>query len=549
MAGSALTRAAATGRGPLLRMSLMLLVLAVLLAACGQGDDPAAEDEDDTAGETEGDGEDEPDEGDDVAGEPGGDLRVVVPAEPRALHRELDNNLSSIGIGRLVVEHLVADHPETYHETTDGLVTAFEQVDDLTWTFSLREGVTFHNGEPFDAEAAAYNVLRSRDDATGAAAPYFQLIEDAVAADDHTLEITTSDPAPYLSALMMNVQVFAPGYHGEVGDEEFGRAPVGTGPFVFEDWVEGQSITLARYDDYYREPALVDTVTFSFASEASTRVALVQTGDADVTNRVPPQVDQELEGDPAVTVARVPAVMKILLWFNLDDPPLDDIRVRQAVAHAIDRDLIVDAVFEGVGAVADPNLFHPMFSSAGGHDDDYLDYDPDRARELLEEAGDVGPIDFHWPVGRYLLDNEVGEAISGMLEQAGFQVNRQPAELGAFFELLLTDDMSGMHLLGSAPTFAHEDGPLASYIKESGVITYCADGSTDDLAEEALLLPPGSERDALYNQIERRLIIDLVCPVPLYIQTDSFALSDRVAGFEPRGDEAWDNLRLVSLDD
>lgn len=478
----------------------------------------------------------------------GGDLRIVVPSEPRSLHRDLDNNRSSIGINRTMVEALAEVSDDGFAPGTEGLITAWEFVDDLTWRFTLRDGVMFHNGEAFNAEVAAFNVVRSRDDATGATAPYFSLIDDATAVDATTFEVTTTAPAPYLPALMMIVDAFPPVHYEEVGAEAFGRAPVGTGAFVFDEWVEGQHIRMTRFDDYYREPALVDSVTFSFASEESTRTALLRTDDADITNRLSPQTINELDAEAGLEVYSVPALMKILLFFNLNDPPFDDVRVREAVARAVDSQLLVESVFDGVGATTDPNLFHPMFSSAGGHDGEYITYDPEAAEALLAEVGEIGPIDFHWPVGRYALDGQVGEAVSGMLEQVGFVVNRDPLEVGAFFDLLLTDEMTGMHLLGSVPTFAHEDGPLASYFLETSVITYCSDGTIDDLARQGLQLPEGDERDAIYNEIERYLVTELICPVPMYIQVDGFAATERVQGFRADFDESWHELRFVSLE-
>lgn len=525
----------------------VLVVFSLVLAACSGDTTSTTELGSDTSA---GDGSDTTTaDGSETPATEGGDLRIVVPTEPRSLHRDVDNNRSSIGINRTMVEALAEVSDDGFAPGTEGLVTGWEQVDDLTWRFTLRDGVVFHNGEEFNAEVAAFNVVRSRDDATGASAPYFSLIDDATAVDDTTLEVTTTAPAPYLPALMMIVDAFPPEHYADVGAEEFGRAPVGTGSFVFEEWVEGQHIRMTAFPDYYREPAQVDSVSFSFASEETTRAALLETGDADIISRLSPQTINDLDAEESVEVATVPALMKILLFFNLNDPPFDNVAVREAVARAVDPQLLVDTVFDGVGATADPNLFHPMFSSAGGHDGEYVTYDPATAESLLAEAGDIGPIDFHWPVGRYPLDEQVGEAISGMLEQVGFTVNRDPLEAGAFFDLLLTDEMSGMHLLGSVPTFAHEDGPLASYFLESSVITYCADGEIDEEAAQGLQLPAGDERDAIYNEIERYLVTELICPIPLYIQVDGFATSDRVEGFRADFDESWHELRFVSLNE
>ncbi|MEX0667981.1 MAG: ABC transporter substrate-binding protein, partial [Acidimicrobiia bacterium] len=166
----------------------------------------------------------------------GGDLRIVVPSEPRSMHRDVDNNRSSVGINRTMVEPLSEVSDDGFAPGTEGLITAWEQIDDLTWQFTLRDGVMFHNGEEFNAEVAAYNVVRSRDDATGATAPYFSLIDDARAIDATTLEVTTTAPAPYVPALMMIVDAFPPVHYQEVGPEAFGRAPVGTVAFVFDEW-------------------------------------------------------------------------------------------------------------------------------------------------------------------------------------------------------------------------------------------------------------------------------------------------------------------------
>ena len=471
-------------------------------------------------------------------------LRIVLGSEPRSFHPFIDNSRASVGIGRLVVEALVAPDSRTYQATKDGLTVDWRRVDTLTWEFDVRTGVRFHNGEVFDAEVAAFNILRARDEVTGVSSRYFAALESIETIDEDTLRVTTSQPLSFLPMMMMMVPVFPKENYLAVGATGIGLAPVGTGPFELEAWNEGREIVLARNEAFYRGTPTLGGVRLSWSAEASSRAALLVSGAADIVADLPPQLTEMVEAAPDANVLRVPELTKMMLQMNRRAAPFDDLRVRKAVAHAIDTELLVEAIFGTDGAISDPNLFHPMFPSAGGHDD-YVTHDVSATRAILEEVGDLPPIDFHYTVGRYMLDNEVGEAIAGMLEATGFTVNRDPMEEGAFLDLLLTDDMSGLHLISTIPTFAHEDGPIRSYWTTKSVVTYCADPRVDRLVEEAASAE-GDEQDRVYNQIERLLIIEEVCPIPLYIQIRSFGVASRVQGFVPRGDQMWD-LHTVSL--
>ncbi len=471
-------------------------------------------------------------------------LRIVLGSEPRSFHPFIDNSRASVGVSRLVVEVLVAPDPKTYQATKDGLTVDWRRDDALTWDFDVRNGVRFHNGEVFDAEVAAFNILRARDEVTGVSSRYFAALETVETIDEDTVRVTTSQPLSFLPMMMMMVPVFPKENYLAAGATGLGLSPVGTGPFELESWHEGREIVLARNDHFYRGMPTLEGVVLSWSAEASSRAALLVSGAADIVVDLPPQLTGMVEAAPGADVLRVRELTKMMLQMNRRAPPFDDRRVRKAVAHAVDAELLVDAIFGGDGAIPDPNLFHPMFPSAGGHDD-YVTYDLEATRAILEEVGELPPIDFHYTVGRYMLDNEVGEAIAGMLEAAGFTVNRDPMEEGAFLALLLTDDMSGLHLISTIPTFAHEDGPIRSYWTSKSVVTYCSDPRVDILVEEAATAD-GDAQDRVYNRIERLLIIEEVCPIPLYIQIRSFGVAGRVQGFVPRGDQIWD-LHTVSV--
>jgi len=476
-----------------------------------------------------------------AAAEPGGTLRIVVPAEPRSLNQAVDNNASSMGISKLVSERLVNVDADT-SEALPGLIQSWDRVDDVTWTMHLAEGVTFSNGEPFDADAAVFSILNVRDE-PGAYSNYVQTIADAVATDPSTVTVTTTEPLGFVPTLMAVIPAIPPAAYAATTAEDFGRAPIGTGPFVLDEWTAGVSMHLSRNEGYWGEAPLLDGVDLTWNSEAETRVALLETGEADLVKGVPPQLIDRVDGDGS-SVLGVDSIGVIVLQPNSKAAPFDDVRVREAAAHAIDRQALVDVVFSGVGATAHDTIFPSSYPSAVSPEGAPT-YDPERSRELLAEVGDIGPIDLYWPNGRYLLDNQVGEALAGMLEDGGFTVERHPMEVGAYFELLLSDEMPGMHMVSIASAFPHESNPLTSFFLPDSVVTYCAQDDLVDDAAAALGLE-GEARTEAYIEIARQLVVDDVCPIPLYVERQNWAVSDAVSGFAPRGDEEID-LSGVSL--
>jgi peptide/nickel transport system substrate-binding protein len=520
-----------------------LVASALALAACGGDDDDDAgvtSDAPSASAEPSSDGTTD----DTTAPTAGGTLRVVVTAEPRSLNQGIDNNSSALGISKLVNERLVWIDGQS-GEPVPGLVESWEKVDELTWTLKLREGVTFTNGEPFDAEAAVFSIFEVRDGG-GAYGPYVQTIADAEATDEHTVTLTTTQSIGFVPSLMAIIPAVPPEAYAATTPEDFGRAPIGTGPFVLDSWTPGQRLSFTRNEDYWGTPALLDGVEITWNSEPESRVALLETGEADLVKAVPPQLVQRVENGDGLGVLSVPSLGTIVLQPNSKVAPFDDVRVRQAAAHAIDREALVNTVFSGVGATVSDTIFPKTYASAVTPEGAPT-FDPERAKELLAEVGDVGAVQLYWPNGRYLLDNQVGEAIAGMLENAGFQVERRPMEAGAYFELLLGDEMPGIHMISITSAFPHESYPLNSFFLPTSVVTYCAQEDLVGPYEESLGLE-GDERAAAYAEIARTLVVDKVCPIPMYVENQTWGVSDDVTGFQPRGDEFLE-LAGVSLGD
>jgi peptide/nickel transport system substrate-binding protein len=520
-----------TRRG--LRLAAATAVGALLLTACGATDDDSG---------LAGDGDDGTAEADEPAGDPegGGELRMVVGPEPATL-----NPMRAVRSDHIVsiamVEPLVKVDAESQELTEDGLVTGWERVDDTTWRFTVRDGVEFHNGEAFDAEAAAFAVEEHRADEAAVTGPFFQVFDTVEAISDTEFELTTTGPNNSVPYLLTNVFALPPEHYAEVGADAYGQDPIGTGPFVFEEWVSGEHVRAVANEDYWQDPAHLDAITWAWTADASTRASLLQSGQADLVVDVPLGLQDEIEQGPETDVVRYDRLVKFLLFLPLDGQT-EDPDVRRAAAKAIDREGIVEGVYEGVGARADRDFMNSFFDSAGGHEES-IEYDPDAAAELIASMDSPPSITLNWPVGR----SQSPEAVAGMLETVGFDVERNPLDFGTFFQQAVTGDLEGPYIFGTMPTFPHEDVQAQGFLTSTSITRTCVDERFDELAAEAVAEDDQEGRTAVYNEMERIALFDLTCFVPLYEQVTTYGHSSDVHGFEPARDDLHD-YRQVWLD-
>jgi peptide/nickel transport system substrate-binding protein len=279
------------------------------------------------------------------------------------------------------------------------LATSWSVSDDgLVWTFQLRDDVVFHDGEPFDAAAAAFNFQRIIDPATQSQNARFDVgpLVEARAAGSHTLELVFSQPyGPLPSALAQYpFGMVSPKAARELG-QDLGRRPVGTGPYRFVEWVDGQSVTIERNPAYAWGNAMFqgdavhfDRITFRFIAEHSTRAAALRTGELDVAIWLPARDFVEFARDSRFVThsssrwGYPPASLHV----NVSKAPTDDVLVRRALIHATDMDLIIEVVYEGMvprsgGMVSITDTF---YEPAAG---EMYPFDPERAAALLDEAG------------------------------------------------------------------------------------------------------------------------------------------------------------------
>ena len=256
--------------------------------------------------------------------------------------------------------------------------------DGLTYTFKLAEGVTFHDGTTMDAEDVKFSLDRARaEDSANAQKALFASIADVEAVDASTVKITLSAPN---GSLLFNLAWGDAVIVAPESIENIKQAPVGTGAFKFANWVQGDNITLEKNADYWGTPAKLDKVTFKFISDPTAAFAAVMAEDVDVFAGYPaPENVPQFEADPRFQVIVGNTEGETILSTNNKMPPFDNVKVREAMAHAIDRQAIIDGAMFGLGT--------PIGTHFAPHNPDYVDltagsaYDPEKAKALLAEAG------------------------------------------------------------------------------------------------------------------------------------------------------------------
>ena len=305
------------------------------------------------------------------------------------------------------------------------LATSWEKIDDVTWRFTLREGVTFQDGTPFNADAVVFSVDRVFSEAISSITRSVYFSENrlqAVRVDDYTVDLTSQVVDPILLTRIAQIMMIPP----STSTTEIIRDPVGTGPYRLATWDSGVQIVLQRYDDYWGDLPVVETATFVWRGEGTVAAQMVEVGEADITMSIPEDIATDPEMDRAY-----PNYVTFYYIVGAWEAPLDDVRVREALNYAIDRQALLGTLLPGQERLATA-LFPP---ATVGYNDSLVPYpyDPDRARELLDEARADGvavdtPIQMIGIQGHFPRSDEILEAVSKMLNDVGFDTSIRVVE-------------------------------------------------------------------------------------------------------------------------
>jgi ABC-type transport system substrate-binding protein len=354
------------------------------------------------------------------------------------------DSIYASGIPNLGIIHLVSQGLTRVNPTGGDpkvlpvLAESWEQsADGETWTFHLREGVMFHDGTPFNAEAVRFNIMDRmlNPDAGALAASAFNMIESVEVVDEYTVNIHTDGPFAGLPAQLAYspMAMNSPTQVQALGNEDYHTAPMGTGPFKFVHHIKGQEVLVEANEDYWDGAPYLDAIAMRPIPETAARLLALEAGESHVIYNVPPRDAQRYMDDPSlgIDVLTPPQQRTIFVGMNNKWGPFQDERVRQALNYAVDKEAIIDNILLGLTQPMDSPL--PPASACYQSTMTY-EYDPDKARDLLEEAGygDGFEATLHYGAGRFLLDSEVVEAVQSYLADVGVDVEVIPLEWAAF---------------------------------------------------------------------------------------------------------------------
>ncbi|MFG6517955.1 ABC transporter substrate-binding protein [Sulfitobacter sp. 1A13496] len=326
-----------------------------------------------------------------------------------------------------------------------GLAESWEISEDgLTYTFKLREGVTFHDGTTMDAEDVKFTLDRiNAEDSANAQKALYSAISEVNVIDPQTVEVKLSEPNGNMlfNLAWGDAVIVAP-----ESVETIKQTPIGTGAFKFENWNQGDKITLTRNEDYWGEAPALASATFKFISDPTAAFASVMAEDVDVFTGFPaPENIPQFEADPRFQVLVGSTEGETILSINNQREPFDNVKVREAVAHAIDRQAIIDGAMFGYGT--------PIGTHFAPHNPDYVDltemsaYDPEKSKALLAEAGfpDGFETTLHLPPPSYA--RRGGEIIAAQLAEVGIKAQITNVEWAQWLETVFKGKDFGLSIV------------------------------------------------------------------------------------------------------
>ncbi|MBA3517570.1 MAG: ABC transporter substrate-binding protein [Rhizobiales bacterium] len=490
---------------------------------------------------------------------PGGRATLGYSSEPPTMDPRVSGATHAWRLFYNIFDPLLVYDQEA-NQFLPGLATEWSMTPDgLTYTFKLRQGVTFHDGTPFDGEAVKYTFDSILDPALKSltAIGYLGPYERTDVVDPSTINVVFREPyAPFLNNLAHSVlSPVSPTAAAKFG-ADFGFNPVGTGPFIFKEWKQQDSLTMVRNPTYnwpiaayqHEGPAYLDEVVVRFILEPTTLMGTLQNGESDIIDAVLPQEIEAMQADSnfQIMLPEVPGSPQVLP-LNAAKAPTDELPVRQAILYALDMETIIDTLWYGTRKAAQGPLSSPTFAYNPAVEEMYP-YDPDQAATLLDEAG--------WARGgdgirekngqrlhlEYLtfsgVQGQAGELVQAYLLEAGMEVNLQQVEYAAMAAAFLAGDHNIARIY-----FSHTDPVVLSTLYHSRNIpgtnfnrTMKVDPELDAMLDAATAELDPASREQQYVAIQQ-YIMDQAITIPLWEEVVLWGATADLKGihFQPLG--------------
>jgi peptide/nickel transport system substrate-binding protein len=455
----------------------------------------------------------------------GGHLVVAVPLEPdtfdphkavAAATKEIDFNIYQGLISYDTDGGIIPCLAESWDISEDGTV----------YTFKLRKGVRFHNGRKLTLDDVRFSLERIRDDATGYPLTWHKNISELAMLDDSRIRITLKEPyAPFLSELADAAII------PEEAVATIATQPVGTGPFKFVEWMTGQHVKLARFDEYWEKGVpYLDLVTFKIIPDPSTAMLNLKAGAVHAIPRLSPDVAWEVEAAHDLKLLQGPMNLVQLMAINLDREPFTDVRLRQAINYAIDKDLLIEGAAWGFGSKIGSNM-SPGMDTYYADLSEHYPYDPVKARTLLAAAGypEGFPVTLSLPAA-YDLHVKTGEMVAAMLQDVGIQAKIELVEWGTWLDRIYAKrdyELTIVGFTGKLDPHTVLNRYTSDYARNFSNFRH---KEYDNLIEEGLKITDLAQRQAIYRRCQEILAEEAVA-VYIMDPNDLVAMRNEVSGW------------------
>ncbi|WP_328885413.1 ABC transporter substrate-binding protein [Streptomyces sp. NBC_00316] len=442
-------------------------------------------------------------------------LRVSQTGDPKTMDPHKQGDMTSMNALINIFDTLTTRGRD--NTLRPRLALSWKAVSPRVWRFRLRPGVTFHNGEPCDAEAVRFSLERLLAPATKSPIVELRYVEGVSVVDPHTVDVHTSVHDPILpdKLSLFGGVVVPPRYLDKVGDEGFAAHPVGTGPFAFRHWQRDHELRLRAYDRHWQGRPEIDELVFVPAPNSSSALAALQSGGVDIVAGLPPDAAQQLDGYPGVRIDHHTGIRTSYLSLDtLSAGPLRDRRVRQALNHAVDVPLLIKAVLGGKATEVPAMIPRGAF----GFDESVKPFERSvaKARALLAESGHPNGITTTLTASN--VDANVAEAISGLLARAGVHAKVDLLDPGTYSQRLTSNNhgaLGPMYLAASTVWTLDGESMLQSNVRSDRRQSRWHDKRADRLVDtEELSVEPAVRRRA-FSRLQE--LIKTEAPfVPLY---------------------------------
>ncbi len=398
------------------------------------------------------------------------------------------------------------------------LATGFDQISDTEYKIHLRTDAVFHDGTSLNADAVVYSLQRVMDSSNSRHGE-FSFIDSVKATDENTITIKTKQPhSPTIASLVDPlVCIVKP-------DVDLNTTPVGTGPFKFDSFEKDVKLTVVRNDDYWGEKPKLDGAVLFFVSDPMTRAMQLEGGDVDIALGIPQTEVQNLKSQSDMEVLSEVTLRENLIYINMKKAPFDNLLVRQAINHAIDRQEIVDTALEGVGGIP---AVGPLSSSdkwSANEDLKPYEFDPSKAKELLKQAGITdadgdGWLDFQGKPFEITIktyssraeNKPSAEVVAAQLEKIGIKSRVEIVESGAFSNDLAKGDYDlGLGSFNTGTT-GDPDYTLSKHFESTGSEakkTGYSNADVDKWLQEARATSDQGERMEYYKNVQEQVLKD-----------------------------------------